>query len=254
MKLKRQQLISSSSLIQNYFASRQPQRIIRDTDLLSSYRFYPHNPTRTFHATSNDSTSSRVDEITAAASNYLSTLRVKAASLLAESLPATKREHLLKSLKAIDADHATANTRKSVGEAIVQALEKESKRTDELWEERLKEIQEKAEQAALDRYMTEMKIEAERVEERDEASHHPLLGAPLVDLGYKSVYLTSVAQLKTIPVWERQRAYRHERAEFMANDKLKRKDTGLPGIIALHEVRLALFFTFCLLSWHVRFS
>lgn len=82
-------------------------------------------------------------------------------------------------------------------------------------------IQEKTEQAAMDRMINEMKVEVE------EESHHPLLGAPLVDLGDKTIYSVSIKSLRSIPVWERQRAYRHKRAEIMAKEKMKRKDSGL---------------------------
>jgi hypothetical protein len=66
---------------------------------------------------------------------------------------------------------------------------------------------------------------------------HPLLGAPLVDLLYKRVHLVSAKQLATIPVWKKQRIYRHDRANSMAQDKLKSLHLGMPGVIGLHEVR-----------------
>jgi hypothetical protein len=65
--------------------------------------------------------------------------------------------------------------------------------------------------------------------------HHPILGPTLVDLGYKRIHLASAQTLSAIPIWERQRIYRHDRAKVMAQDKLKSMDLGLPGVISLHE-------------------
>ena len=71
--------------------------------------------------------------------------------------------------------------------------------------------------------------------ERDETMHHPVLGPTIVDLGYKRIHLASVQTLSAIPIWEKQRVYRHDRAKTMASDKLKSLELGLPGVIALHE-------------------
>lgn len=64
---------------------------------------------------------------------------------------------------------------------------------------------------------------------------HPILGPALQDLGYKRLHLVSAEKLATIPVWKKQRIYRHERAKAMAADKLKTLHLGLPGVICLHE-------------------
>lgn len=66
---------------------------------------------------------------------------------------------------------------------------------------------------------------------------HPLLGPCLADLGYKRVHLVSAQTLATIPVWKKQRIYRHNRAKEMAADKRKTLHLGVPGVIGLHEVR-----------------
>ena len=68
-------------------------------------------------------------------------------------------------------------------------------------------------------------------------SDHPVLGSAIADLGYKRVHVTSVASLKSLPIWQKQRAFRHKRAQSMASDKMKSLHLGLPGIIALHEVK-----------------
>ena len=70
-----------------------------------------------------------------------------------------------------------------------------------------------------------------------DAQAHPILGAVVADMGYKKVYQVSARTLATIPVWKKQRAYRHDRAKVIAADKMKTLHFGLPGILVLHEVR-----------------
>ena len=65
---------------------------------------------------------------------------------------------------------------------------------------------------------------------------HPILGPIILDLGYNTIYCLLVRYLKTLPVLEQPRAYRHDRAKLMVTDKLKCKDIGLAGIISLYEV------------------
>ena len=64
---------------------------------------------------------------------------------------------------------------------------------------------------------------------------HPVLGPVIQDFGYKRIHVLSAGKLGTIPIWKKQRIYRHERARSMVNDKWKSMDLGLPGIICLHE-------------------
>jgi hypothetical protein len=40
--------------------------------------------------------------------------------------------------------------------------------------------------------------------------HHPILGPQIAQLDYKRIHLTSAATLATLPVYEKQRAYRHD--------------------------------------------
>jgi len=77
------------------------------------------------------------------------------------------------------------------------------------------------------------------------AAHHPILGAAQVDLGYKRVHLVSAKDLSDIPVWEKQRIYRHARAQSMAKDKQKTLPLGLPGVISLYEVRVCMYLCVC---------
>ena len=66
---------------------------------------------------------------------------------------------------------------------------------------------------------------------------HPLLGPELAVLGSKRLYLVSVHTLVHLPVWKKQRTYRHDRAKVMAKDKAKSLHLGIPGVICLFEVR-----------------
>lgn len=60
-------------------------------------------------------------------------------------------------------------------------------------------------------------------DEESKAQSHPILGDMLRDLGYKKVYCTSVAALVNVPIWERQRTLRAERAREIADDWTQRK-------------------------------
>lgn len=64
---------------------------------------------------------------------------------------------------------------------------------------------------------------------------HPILGQKLADLSYKRIHLMSAATLASLPVYEKQRAYRHDRAQLMAKDKMKTLWIGVPGVISLME-------------------
>jgi hypothetical protein len=64
---------------------------------------------------------------------------------------------------------------------------------------------------------------------------HAVLGTPLYDFGYKRLHLVPAQVLATIPVWKKQRTYRHERAKSMSVDKLKSLHLGFPGVICIHE-------------------
>ena len=65
--------------------------------------------------------------------------------------------------------------------------------------------------------------------------HHPILGPQIAHLSYKRVHLTSAKKLASLPVYEKQRAYRHDRAKEMAKDKKKTLWMGIPGVISLME-------------------
>jgi hypothetical protein len=69
---------------------------------------------------------------------------------------------------------------------------------------------------------------------------HPVFGELVKDLVYKKIYCTSIQKLATIPIWEKQRIYRAERAQLLANDiKAKLKDgkaLTLPGSLCVYEM------------------
>lgn len=71
--------------------------------------------------------------------------------------------------------------------------------------------------------------------EANKHQHHPILGPQIAKLPYKRIHLTSAATLASLPVYEKQRAYRHDRAAVMAKDKKKTLWMGIPGVISLME-------------------
>eukprot|EP00531_Pseudo-nitzschia_arenysensis_P001090 CAMPEP_0116126674 /NCGR_PEP_ID=MMETSP0329-20121206/6453_1 /TAXON_ID=697910 /ORGANISM="Pseudo-nitzschia arenysensis, Strain B593" /LENGTH=908 /DNA_ID=CAMNT_0003620763 /DNA_START=187 /DNA_END=2913 /DNA_ORIENTATION=- len=72
-------------------------------------------------------------------------------------------------------------------------------------------------------------------DESEKEPGHPVLGPVIVDLGYKRVHLVSAGKLGTIPVWNRNRIYRNNRAKSMAAEKIKSMELGFPGVIGLYE-------------------
>lgn len=47
--------------------------------------------------------------------------------------------------------------------------------------------------------------------------------------------MSTVERLAALPVWEKQRFFRYDRAKSMARDKAKTLHTGLPGVIGIFE-------------------
>lgn len=76
------------------------------------------------------------------------------------------------------------------------------------------------------------KFDLETITE-DSTLYHPILGEKLVDLGYKTLYLTSVRSLAVAPIWKKQRILRPERSQLIANDKIKNNlGSSLSGSIS----------------------
>jgi len=202
-------------------------------------------------------------------------IKLKIASALTSSLSTTDRDRLLKSLNInvsgqdqqhLDNQHEEnvqqGKINNSIGEAVAAAIAKEAaknktlaeKQKDDIWKQAEKATMERVKndlliqerKLAMERWQKELEAEKKRVAQEEinaptvegdgnEDMHHPVLGPTVVDLGYKRVHLASAQALSSIPIWEKQRVYRHDRAKGMASDKMKSLELGLPGIIALHE-------------------
>jgi len=194
------------------------------------------------------------------AADLLSTLRWKAAQALTSSLPAAERARLLENYQPPAAppspsqdDSSTLDPvvpAKTVAEAVAEARAAEARIQSAKWSKEKASIMEEAEKAAKARVETDLALHIRRLEvERLEAEKaarpevgqglgtHPVLGPVVADFGTKRVHVVSAGVLTSIPVWEEQRIYRHERAKAMATDKAKTLHLGLPGVIALHEDR-----------------
>lgn len=130
------------------------------------------------------------------------------------------------------------------------ALKEQLKRKEEerirLEKEQLLEKREIERQREVAFTKWQEQVVKERQQEREAFDHshtvkqqhnqtHPILGPLIAQLPYKRVHLTSASKLASLPVYEKQRAYRHERAKEMAKDKEKTLWMGIPGVISLME-------------------
>jgi hypothetical protein len=161
----------------------------------------------------------------------------------------------------------------SIEEAIAMAKAKEAERFEERWENEKEALIAEAEEAARRRIECDLEIqrrqiafeawkqnlEKEKQQEQEQAGgsgtdqadtipsppqkeeealgEHPILGPVVAHLGSKRIHLVSSRALASIPVWKKQRIYRHDRAKSMAKDKLKTLNIGLPGVIGVFEAR-----------------
>jgi hypothetical protein len=203
---------------------------------------------------------------------FMADLKLRIASTLTSSLSSKDREKLLDNLgvvvndEKIDLEKQNEEThekiRSSIGEAVAAELAKEASKRKKLMEAERELIWKQAEKATMERIQNDLlieerkvklekwkqELEREKIQENNmistpdvsrhdekEEEHHPILGPTLYDLGYKRIHIVSAKTLSAIPIWEKQRSYRHERAKVMANDKMKSLDIGLPGVISIHE-------------------
>jgi hypothetical protein len=161
--------------------------------------------------------------------------------------------------KVDTAEKASAERMKSIAEEFADYKAKEGIRMKERMESEREKILREAEEAARARVEQDLAIQQRRMAfqqwEKEVASaretetsiestdvspnvpDHPILGAVVADLGSKRVHVVPAAVLANVPVWEKQRIYRHDRAKTMATDKLKTLNIGFPGVIGLFEVR-----------------
>ena len=183
-------------------------------------------------------------------SEYFAGWRKTAQDNLTETLSREERQELLGKLNAVDAKDAKEETKKTIGEAVALAKMEEASKMEEKWAKEKDALFREAEAAARarvesDLLLQERKIalerwnkDLERELKEDASVVHPILGPVLQDFGTKRVHAVSAKLLATLPVWKKQRIYRHNRAKSIANDKRKTPYFGMPGIIVLHEVRV----------------
>ena len=147
----------------------------------------------------------------------------------------------------------------SIDEAIAATKLQEAERYEEKWKREKETLIAEAEEAARSRIESAIEIQkrqmafeawqSELEHEKnndgfsdsvplieDKLKEHPVLGQMVADLGYKRIHLASAKNLATIPIWKKQRIYRHGRSKNMAADKMKTLHLGLPGIIGIFEV------------------
>jgi uncharacterized protein YukE len=193
------------------------------------------------------------------ATDYFADLRWRATEALTSLMTKDEREQLLKRMDAVDARAFVADrnqleeeTQKTIAEAVVAARAEEARKLQSKWEREKEELHEQAQQAAYQRVESDLRIQQQRAaaleqwkadvaketQSETQADAHPVLGQVVMDFGYKRLHVVSAKTLANIPVWKKQRIYRHDRAKLMAADKIKSSHLGLPGVIALHEVRV----------------
>jgi hypothetical protein len=197
----------------------------------------------------------------------LTSFRLKAANALTASLPEDERSQLLDKLqpkvdKKTDEEENTVPIQ-SIDEAVAAARAQEATLHSQKWEKNKENLIKEAEEAARSRIESDIAIqrrqlafeawkkdlEREKGEtetataaNQEEIIDHPILGPVLADLGHKRIHVADVKFLASIPVWKKQRIYRHGRAKSMASDKMKTLHLGLPGIIGIFEVSLSCLF------------
>jgi hypothetical protein len=214
-------------------------------------------------------------------------LRWKAANALTASLSPGERDQLLDLLSPRKPDEVEAASASeevettpaahTIAEAVAAAQAKEAQLQEGKWENMKESIYEEARKAAQARVESDLAIQKNRLEKMkqefeqekekqadasaaaeekkvvevevsQDVDVHPILGPVVANLGYKRIHRLSAKALSDIPVWEKQRVYRHDRAKKMAEDKMKSLHLGMPGIIGLHEVSCP---TSCLPRWRI---
>lgn len=157
----------------------------------------------------------------------------------------------------------------SVEELVAEAKAKEAQRVTERYEEEWGKREAEVERAVRKRLESDLELQRRQIAfekwkedlEREKQRHqaeesnanedrsstvttssaaealgeHPILGPVVCDMGHKRVHLSTTERLASLPVWEKQRFFRHERAKSMAKDKAKSLHIGLPGVIGIYE-------------------
>ncbi|KAL3934358.1 MAG: hypothetical protein SGBAC_009907 [Bacillariaceae sp.] len=205
------------------------------------------------------------------AGGYFSSLRWKAANALTASLPEDERNELLERMepkvekKSNDSKTKEAEPaipERSIDEIIAATKAEEAAKYEKRWFNIKDQMEKDAEEAARKRVESDLALQQRKIafekwqqdleREMETASttedvekvkeeviaklgDHPILGPVLVDLGSKRLHMVTAEALAAVPVWKKQRTYRHQRAKEMANDKMKTLHLGLPGIIGIYE-------------------
>jgi hypothetical protein len=200
------------------------------------------------------------------ATGYFSSLRLRAVNALTASLSAEERNLLLSKLVPNYKDQQNAEEehvpQHSIAEAVAAARALDAQKESGKWEREKGKLMAEAEKAARARVESDLQIQKRQIAfeqwkrdvelkkegpktteifeakstNEEQVGPHPILGSALVDLGYKRVHLVPAKVLESIPVWKKQRIYRHNRAMSMASDKIKTLHLGLPGVIGIYEV------------------
>lgn len=192
--------------------------------------------------------------------DYFSSLRWRATETLTSLMTPEEKQLLLKKMNVVTDEVKQQNNteeekvQKTIAEAVVAARQEEAQRQEAQWEREKERLHKEAEQAAYERVEADLRIQQQRAAamaqwkvdvatevngtntQNEHEEHHPVLGEVVADFGFKRLHVVSSKTLANIPVWKKQRIYRHDRAKAMAADKLKSSHFGLPGVIALHEV------------------
>jgi hypothetical protein len=184
------------------------------------------------------------------ANDLLASFRYKAANALTSTLPEEQRKELTNKLleqfpqqvKVVAEEEQIAP--KSIAEAVEAARMEEATRQESKSKQAMEAMLEKANKAAQARVESELAIQKRRIENFEvwnknlaaEKKEHPILGQVVSDLGHARYHLVPAKELANIAVWEKQRTYRHKRAQNMAADKMKSLHLGISGVIVLHEV------------------
>lgn len=170
--------------------------------------------------------------------------------------------------KATKIDEANiAVPEKSIDEIIALAKSEEAAKYEKRWSAAKESLQKEAETAAIKRVESDIALQrrtmafeqwkknldleketiSDAVQEEEEISiiaeedgmsrlvGHPILGPVIADFGSKRLHIVTAEALAAIPVWKKQRTYRHQRAKEMAKDKLKTLHLGLPGVLGIYE-------------------
>ncbi|CAM9517255.1 unnamed protein product, partial [Phaeothamnion confervicola] len=180
----------------------------------------------------------------ASASNAALVLqRIKGTVLdaMARALPDSDRTFLAHKwgmVSQAEAQAAAALEAQSAAEAAARSARTEAEATAALKakvlaDEAVAAAKREAEKEAAEKASALARAQARAEAVEKEARSDPVLGQLVHDAGYKRVFCTSVERLIKVPVWEKQRILRPERAAAIAKDKMMRQSKGMPGVITL---------------------